>query len=77
MYKVIYNTVTLLYLLQISKGVTMTLCLYARSLLRIKCQMSILTNVWRHGRGVLWAGGGPCMTGCLECPLARPVLAQS
>ena len=24
----------------------------------------------RHGRGVLWAGGNPCMTGCLECPLA-------
>ena len=33
--------------------------------------------VRRHGRGVLWAGGDPCMTGCLECPLARPVLAQS
>ena len=23
------------------------------------------------------AGGDPCMTGCLECPLARPVLAQN
>ena len=29
--------------------------------------------VRRHGRGVLWAGGNPCMTGCLEYPLARPV----
>ena len=28
-------------------------------------------------RGILWAGGGPRMTGCLESPLARPVLAQS
>ena len=28
-------------------------------------------------RGILWAGGDPCMTGCLESPLARPVLAQS
>ena len=28
-------------------------------------------------RGILWAGGDRCMTGCLECPLARPVLAQS
>ena len=25
--------------------------------------------VRRHGRGVLWAGGDPRMTGCLECPL--------
>ena len=33
--------------------------------------------VRKHGRGVLWAGGDPCMTGCLECPLARAVLAQS
>ena len=31
----------------------------------------------RHGRGVPWAGGDPCMTGCLEYPLASPVLAQS
>ena len=29
------------------------------------------------GRGILWAGGDPRMTGCLESPLARPVLAQS
>ena len=28
-------------------------------------------------RGILWAGGHPFMTGCLECSLARPVLAQS
>ena len=33
--------------------------------------------VWRHGRGVLLTGGDPCMTGCLECPLASPVFAQS
>ena len=33
--------------------------------------------VRRHGRGVLWAGGDPHMTGCLECPLVSPVLAQS
>ena len=34
-------------------------------------------EVRRHGRGILWAGGNPCMTECLECSLARPVLAQS
>ena len=28
-------------------------------------------------RGILWAGGDPRMTGCLESPLARPALAQS
>ena len=28
-------------------------------------------------RGILWAGGDPRMTGCLESPLARPVPAQS
>ena len=28
-------------------------------------------------RGILWAGGDPCMTRCLESPLASPVLAQS
>ena len=28
-------------------------------------------------RGILWAGGNPCMTGCLECSLTRPVLALS
>ena len=28
-------------------------------------------------RGILWAGGDTRMTGCLESPLARPVLAQS
>ena len=28
-------------------------------------------------RGILWAGGDPRMTGCLESPLARPVLEQS
>ena len=33
-------------------------------------------EVRRHGRGIPWAGGDPCMTGCLECPLAWPVLAQ-
>ena len=27
--------------------------------------------------GILWAGGDPRMTGCLESLLARPVLAQS
>ena len=42
--------------------------------------MSLLTLHCRPGdmaRGILWAGGDPCMTGCLESPLARPVLAQS
>ena len=34
-------------------------------------------EVRKHGRGVLWAGSDPCMTECLECSLARPVLAQS
>ena len=28
-------------------------------------------------RGFLCAGGDPGMTGCLECPLTRPVLVQS
>ena len=28
-------------------------------------------------RGILWAGGDTRMTGCLESPLARPVLLQS
>ena len=28
-------------------------------------------------RAILWANGDPCMTGCLESPLARPVVAQS
>ena len=28
-------------------------------------------------RGILWTGGDPRMTGCLQSPLARPVLAQS
>ena len=28
-------------------------------------------------RGILWAGGNPRMTRCLESPLAIPVLAQS
>ena len=39
------------------------------------CQLR--PEVRRHGRGVLWTGGDPCMTGCLECPLASPVFAQS
>ena len=72
-------------------GVTMTLCLYARSRFRpsslldlevmAHCGTSVLCQlrpvVRRHGCGVLWAGGDPCMTGCLESPLASPVLAQS
>ena len=45
------------------------------------CGYSVPCQFWpvvrRHGRGVLWAGGDPCMTGCLEGPLASPVLAQS
>ena len=28
-------------------------------------------------RGILWDGGELDMTGCLECPLTRPVLAQN
>ena len=36
--------------------------------------MSLLASL---ARGILWAGGDPRMTGCLESPLARPVLAQS
>ena len=72
-------------------GVTMTLWLYARSRFRpsslldqeviAPCRYSVPCQFWpvvrRHGRGVLWAGGDPCMTGCLEGPLASPVLAQS
>ena len=69
----------------------MTLCLYARSRFRpsslldkevigpcgtsVPCQLR--PEVRRHGRGVLWAGGDPCMTGCLECPPASPVFSQS
>ena len=41
----------------------------------VPCQLR--PEVRRHGRGVLWAGGDPCMTGCLEGPLASPVFAQS
>ena len=72
-------------------GVTMTLfCTHGRvsgpnSLLDHEviapCGYSVPCQFWpvvrRHGRGVLWAGGDPCMTGCLEGPLASPVLAQS
>ena len=41
----------------------------------VPCQLR--PAVRRHGRGSLWAGGDPCMTGCLESPLASPVLLQS
>ena len=41
----------------------------------VPCQLRPVIR--RHGRGVLWTGGDPCMTGCLECPLASPVFAQS
>ena len=45
------------------------------------CGYSVPCQLWpvvrRHGRGVLGTGGDPCMTGCLECPLASPVFAQS
>ena len=41
----------------------------------VPCQLRPVVR--RHGRGVLWTGGDPCMTGCLECPLASPVFAQS
>ena len=41
----------------------------------VPCQL--IPVVWRHGHGVPWAGGDPCMTGCLEGPLASPVLTQS
>ena len=38
--------------------------------------MSILTSGPETWPWVLWAGGDPCITECLECSLARPVLAQ-
>ena len=41
----------------------------------VPCQLR--PEVRRHGRGVLWAGGNHCMTGCLEGPLASPAFAQS
>ena len=45
------------------------------------CGYSVPCQFWpvvrRHGRGVLGTGGDPCMTGCLECPLASSVFAQS
>ena len=45
------------------------------------CGTSVPCQLWpvvrRHGRGVLLTRGDPCMTGCLECPLASPVFAQS
>ena len=40
----------------------------------VPCQLCSV--VWRHGRGVLWAGGDPRMTESLKCWLARPVLAH-
>ena len=40
-----------------------------------QCQLS--PEVRRHSRGILWADGNPCMTGCLEFSFTRPVLAQS
>ena len=65
-------------------GVTMTLCCtHGRvsgpsSLLDLEviapcgnsvpCQLRPVVR--RHDRGVLWAGGHPCMTGRLEYPLA-------
>ena len=71
--------------------VTMTLCLYARSRFRpsslldqevmapcgtsVPCQLRLAVR--RHGPGATWSGGDHCMTGCLEGPLASPVLAQS
>ena len=72
-------------------GLTMTFCLYARSRFRpsslldkevmAPCETSVPCQlrpaVRRHGHGVSWAGGDHCMTGCLVCPLASPVLAQS
>ena len=75
----------------VTMGVTMTLfCTHGRvsgpsSLLDLEVMAprgySVPCQFWpvvrRHGRGVLWAGGDPRMTGCLECPLVSPVLAQS
>ena len=80
-----------IFLISEMAGVTMTLfCTHGRvsgpnSLLDHEviapCGYSVPCQFWpvvrRHGRGVLWAGGDPCMTGCLECPLASPVFAQS
>ena len=34
----------------------------------VPCQLRPVVR--RHGRGVLWAGSDPCMTGRLEYPLA-------
>ena len=87
-----YNSgVTLTLFRSRNAGVTMTLfCTHSRvsgpnSLLdheviapcgySVSCQFGPVVR--RHGRGVLLAGGDPCMTGCLECPLASPVFAQS
>ena len=39
--------------------------------------MSILTSGPETWPWVLGTGGDPCMTGCLECPLASSVFAQS
>ena len=69
----------------------MNLCLYARWRFRLSslldkeviapCRTSVPCQlrpaVRRHGRGVLWTGSDPCMTGRLEGPLASPVFAQS
>ena len=71
-------------------GVTMTLLLYTWVVafpVQVACwiqwswppadMVSHVNFDRRYGLGVLWAGGDPCMTECLECLLARPVLAQS
>ena len=34
----------------------------------VPCQLRPVVR--KHGRGVLWAGDDPCMTGRLEYPLA-------
>ena len=48
--------------------------MYSVCMLCEPCQLR--PEVRRHGCGIPWAGGDPCMTECLECSLARPVLAQ-
>ena len=42
-----------------------------------KCAPHRILLRWPGGvvRGIMWSGGDRGMTGCLECPLARPVLA--
>ena len=66
---------TVAFPVQVSFWIKEVILLIAPCGTSVPCQLRPVVR--RHGRGVLWTGGDPCMTGCLECPLASPVFAQS